>query len=68
MTKIALKYLEGLERCFCATFKIKKKKKKNLDLKDKIEKNSPFKENSHFFMAICMLEITFIVMDLPYHH
>ena len=27
MTKIALKYLEGLERCFCAAFKILKKKK-----------------------------------------
>ena len=56
MTKIALKYLEGLERCFGAAFKIK------------IEENSSFKENNHFFMAICMLEITFIVTDLPYHH
>ena len=56
MTKIALKYLEGLERCFGAAFKIK------------IEENSSFKENNHFFMAICMLEIIFIVKDLPYRH
>ena len=44
MTKIAIKYLEGLERRFCALFKIKKK---FWSFKT-IEENSSFKENNHF--------------------